>query len=75
MKEQISLKKAKQNYKRNIIKYGESLSFKDSILKYYLSKKEITDLYEYAIKITSFSSYAEEKMLNNKYQEYLENCN
>lgn len=72
--EQVSLTYAKQNYKRNIVKYGESASFEDSILKYYLTKEEITKLYKYAIKVTkTFTAYVEERMLRDKYQEYLEN--
>jgi len=71
--ESVSLTYAKRNYKNKYSKYGESASFEDSILKYYLGKEEITSLYEYATKITKvYSSYTEQRMLNNKYQEYLE---
>lgn len=73
MKEQVSLSYAKQCYKRNIVKYGESASFENAILTYYLSKEEIISLYKYALKVTkSFSSNAEERMLTDKYNEYLE---
>lgn len=72
MREQVSLSYAKQCYKRNILRYGESASFENAILTYYLNKEEITNLYKYALKVTkSFTCYAEERMLTNKYNEYL----
>ena len=55
MKEQVSLTYAKQNFKRNIFKYGVDLSFENAILEYYLNKEEIKNLYEYAIKNVEMS--------------------
>ena len=53
MKDQRSLTYAKQNFKRNIYKYGEFSSFENAVLTYYLNKEEIENLKEYATKIVT----------------------
>jgi hypothetical protein len=71
MKEQISLTYAKQNYKRNELKYGVVSAFENAILEYYLQKEEIKSLYEYVLKITNLSKM-EKYNLESKLNEYTE---
>ena len=53
MKEQQTVKNAKQNYKRNESKYGEFTAFEVTVLDYYLTKDEAKSLLTYIKKITN----------------------
>lgn len=71
MKEELSLTRAKQYYRRNIWKYGADQSFECAILEYYLRSDEVEKLYKYAMDHKELiATEAELNIIERKYQEY-----
>lgn len=68
-KEEVSLSRAKQRFKDNILKYGLGTSFEDSILYYNLRKEEIESLYKYAQKTNSYKK-DRFKEIDRMYEKY-----